>query len=113
MKEITSSDASLTDYKIVGLGGLVVIVLATGPKVQGFKPVEDDGFLRPHMVGFNGMLKCPAEYERDTSTTKFTAISRQVSPSFATRCLCCFMSEKSGVCVVNDYSSDEECIIFQ
>jgi hypothetical protein len=113
MKEMTSSDASLADYKIVGLGGLVVIVLATGPKVQGFKPAEDDRFLRPHIVEFNGMLKCPAEYERDTSTTKFTAISRQVSPSFDTKCLCWFMAKNSGVCVVNDYSSDEERIIFQ
>jgi hypothetical protein len=26
------------------LGGLVVSVLATGPKVRGFKPAEDDGF---------------------------------------------------------------------
>jgi hypothetical protein len=30
----------------VSLGGTVVIVSAIGPKVHGFKPVRDDGFLR-------------------------------------------------------------------
>jgi hypothetical protein len=29
---------------LVALGGVVVSVLATGPKVRGFKPAEDDGF---------------------------------------------------------------------
>jgi hypothetical protein len=28
----------------VGLGGVVVSVLATGPKVAGSNPAEDDGF---------------------------------------------------------------------
>jgi hypothetical protein len=28
------------------LGGLLVIVLATGPKVRGFKPGQGDAFLR-------------------------------------------------------------------
>jgi hypothetical protein len=28
----------------VALGGVVVSVLATGPKVRGFNPAEDDGF---------------------------------------------------------------------
>jgi hypothetical protein len=28
------------------LGGAVVSVLATGPKVRGFEPGQDDGFLR-------------------------------------------------------------------
>jgi hypothetical protein len=28
------------------LGGAVVRVLATGPNVRGFKPSENDGFLR-------------------------------------------------------------------
>jgi hypothetical protein len=29
---------------VVALGGLVVSVLATGPKVAGSNPAEDDGF---------------------------------------------------------------------
>jgi hypothetical protein len=29
---------------LVALGGLVVSVLATGPKVAGSNPAEDDGF---------------------------------------------------------------------
>jgi hypothetical protein len=33
-------------YFFVALGVLVVSVLAIGPKVRGFKPAEDDGFLR-------------------------------------------------------------------
>jgi hypothetical protein len=43
----------------------VVIVLAIRP--------------RSHVIRFYGMLKIPVEYERDTSPTKFTAISRKVS----------------------------------
>jgi hypothetical protein len=31
-------------YYGVALGGLVVSVLATGPKVAGSNPAEDDGF---------------------------------------------------------------------
>jgi hypothetical protein len=31
-------------FCIVALGGLVVSVLATGPKVAGSNPAEDDGF---------------------------------------------------------------------
>jgi hypothetical protein len=53
------------------LGGLVVTVLAIRSKVYGFKLG----------VRFYGMLKNPAEYERDTSQAKFTDISRQVSAS--------------------------------
>jgi hypothetical protein len=30
--------------RIVALGGVVVSVLATGPKVAGSNPAEDDGF---------------------------------------------------------------------
>jgi hypothetical protein len=35
---------SLIGLQIVALGGLVVSVLATGPKVAGSNPAEDDGF---------------------------------------------------------------------
>jgi hypothetical protein len=31
-------------FYFVALGGLVVSVLATGPKVAGSNPAEDDGF---------------------------------------------------------------------
>jgi hypothetical protein len=61
----------------------MVSVLGIGPKVRGFNG-RDDEFLRamqirrtlslgeevncrPHVVRFYGMLKIPAEYERDIS----------------------------------------------
>jgi hypothetical protein len=31
------------DSRFVALGGLVVVVLAIGPKVRRFKPIEDNG----------------------------------------------------------------------
>jgi hypothetical protein len=66
----------------------------------GSNPADDSGLLRA-MKSVGGevkpsapcrnilrrMLKSPAEYERDISSAKFTAISLQVSPCFATRCL--------------------------
>jgi hypothetical protein len=91
----------------------VVIVLAIGPKVRGFKPGRGRWILRainipsisffegkyshrPHVVRFYGMLKNPAEYDRDSSSAKFSAISRQVSPCFDTRCLWWSLPEISG-----------------
>jgi hypothetical protein len=42
----------------VALGGVVVTVFATGPKVRGIKPIRDDGFLRAikirSMTSFRG-----------------------------------------------------------
>jgi len=49
-----------------------------------------------------GMLKIPAEYDRDTSPAKLTDISRQVSPCFATRCLCWYLPESCGGWIRND-----------
>jgi hypothetical protein len=83
------------------------IVHVIGPKVRGFKPADRDGFLRaikirsttsfgvvvsrrPHAVIVYGILKIPAEYDRDTSPAKLRDISRQVPPCFATMCLCWF-----------------------
>jgi hypothetical protein len=40
-----------------------------------------------------GLLKVPAEYDRDISSTKFTDIFRQVSRCFATGCLLLFARE--------------------
>jgi hypothetical protein len=91
----------------------VVIVLATGTKVGDFKPIKSDGFLmaikirsstslvgevsrRPNVIRCYGMLKIPAEYDRDTSLPKLTNISRQISPRFATRYLCCYFPESYG-----------------
>jgi hypothetical protein len=51
---------------IVVLGGLVVIMLSTGPKVHRFKPdlAEDNGFLRAikisSMTSFQGEVKLSA-----------------------------------------------------
>jgi hypothetical protein len=70
-------------------------MLATGPKARGFKPgwgqwtlrainirsmtsFRQEVSLRFHVVRFYGILKNPAEYEKDISSAKFTAISRQV-----------------------------------
>jgi hypothetical protein len=66
----------------------VVFVLSIGPRVHRFKPGRDDGFLRAiqirsttffggevslplHVVRFYGMLKIPADYYRDTMSSKF------------------------------------------
>jgi hypothetical protein len=38
------------------------------------------GEVKPHVGRFYGMLRNPAEYERDISSAKFPDISRQVSP---------------------------------
>jgi hypothetical protein len=43
-----------------------------------------------------GMLKIPAQYDRDTTSAKFNDISRQVSPCFATRRVCCLLLESCG-----------------
>jgi hypothetical protein len=42
------------------------------------------------------MLKIPAEYESNISSTKLTAISRQVSPYVATRYLCLLLPDIYG-----------------
>jgi hypothetical protein len=74
---------------VVGLGVLAVIVLAIGPKVRGFKPVRRQWTFKsdknPYHDFFGGEVKPSApyprilrhvknlaEYERDTSSTKFT-----------------------------------------
>jgi hypothetical protein len=48
---------------IVVLGGLVVIILANGPKIDGFKPARVRWIFKDD-VRVYGMLKIPAEYER-------------------------------------------------
>jgi hypothetical protein len=71
----------------------VVSVLAVVCKVRGFKPAEDDVFLRamnirsapsvsrrPSAVRFYSILIIPAEYDRDTSLANFKDLSR---PSFS------------------------------
>jgi hypothetical protein len=81
----------------------MVSVLAIGPKVRGLNPGRDDGFLEEIKIrgtpSFGGevkpsapyckMLKNLAYHDRDTTSANFKDMSRQVSPSFATRCLCC------------------------
>jgi hypothetical protein len=67
-------------YRKVVLGALVVIVLVIGFKVRSFRPSRMDlramkihsttSFLRAvklsaHVLRFYGMLKNPAEYEKD------------------------------------------------
>jgi hypothetical protein len=66
-----------TYYQNVALGVIIVSVLATGPKVRGFKPGQgrwifkgDNAFLRrgskavkPHVARFY-MLKILAEYDK-------------------------------------------------
>jgi hypothetical protein len=48
------------------------------------------------------MLKNPAEYEREASLAKFTEISCQLSPCFATRHLCWYLPDSSGGLMKND-----------
>jgi hypothetical protein len=91
----------------------VIMVPAIVPKVRGFKPGRRRRILRaikirsttsfggevkspPHIVRLHGMLKMPAEYNRDTSLANLTDISRQVSPCFTTRYLCWYLPESSG-----------------
>jgi hypothetical protein len=71
----------------------MVSVLAIGPTVCGFKPGRGrrifmaikicgtpsfGGQVKPsaHVVRFYGILKIPAEYDRDTTSDKFDDISR-------------------------------------
>jgi hypothetical protein len=75
----------------------VVIVLVIQPKVRGFKPGRGRWILRVIKIrittSFGGEAKLSSQcrmilrhikktvvYERDTSSAKFTAISRLVSP---------------------------------
>jgi hypothetical protein len=77
------------------LGGVMVSVPATGPKVRGFKPGQRDGFLtaikirstpsfggqvkpRPHVVKFHGMLKNSTSTKRDISYTKYIISFAQI-----------------------------------
>jgi hypothetical protein len=69
--------------------------LPLDPRLAGSNQAEDNGFLksvarlpsegkysdRSHAVTFYGMLKILVEHERDTSYSKFAAISLQVSPA--------------------------------
>jgi hypothetical protein len=54
-------EASRPSGYTVGLGGLVVIILAIGSNVRGLKPVEDDRFLRAIKIrsttAFTGEVK--------------------------------------------------------
>jgi hypothetical protein len=83
----------------VGLGDVLVIVIAIGPKVRGFNPgrgrwiFKGDNnpqhtFLRREVKQSSpckiyGMLKNSAECERGGSSAKFTVISIQISSCFA------------------------------
>jgi hypothetical protein len=55
------SQFTVSNHIYVALGGLVVIVVATGPKVRGFKPGRGDGFLRAIKIrstpSFGGEVK--------------------------------------------------------
>jgi hypothetical protein len=46
MEVVSTSETSVSIYWTSLLGGVVVSVLATGPKGRGFKPDRGDGFLR-------------------------------------------------------------------
>jgi hypothetical protein len=72
----------------------VVIVLTIGPKVPWFKPAEDGEFLRAIQIrsttffggevkplALLGMLKIPAEHDRDTSLDNFKDIFLQLPAS--------------------------------
>jgi hypothetical protein len=84
----------------------MVIVLITGPKISRFKPSGErcifkgvkirstssfGGEVKPSAPCRNILrhVKDPFRYDRDTDRQNYAAISRLVSPLFATRCLCC------------------------
>jgi hypothetical protein len=46
IRKVTSSRVRRTKHVVCRLGGVVVSVLDTGPKVCGFEPGQGDGFLR-------------------------------------------------------------------
>jgi hypothetical protein len=79
----------------------MVIVLATGPKVRGFKPAEDDGFLKPKKIrstnSFGGEVNPSDQYRKmiHTDRQNSAATSRSASPRFATRCSAPTRAEKS------------------
>jgi hypothetical protein len=84
---------------IVVLSGLVVSVLATGPKIHRFNPAKDNGFFKgnknqeydflagwggemsAHVIRFYGMLKILVEYDRNTLLVKFKDIFYQLPAS--------------------------------
>jgi hypothetical protein len=88
-------------YTTVVLGGVMVSVLAIGPKVRGSKPGRGQwifngdkirstpsfgGKVKPHVI-FYSMLKSLPTMNKDTSKAKF--ISFGSSSCFATRLLSC------------------------
>jgi hypothetical protein len=87
----------------------MVIMIAIAPKVRGFKPAESDGFLRAIKIrsttsfGEEVRRSTPCRkilrqgknllrHDRDTDRQNSAAVSRSVSPRFATRCVCCNQS---------------------
>jgi hypothetical protein len=98
--------------KYVALGGLVVIVLVTGPNVCGFKPGKRrwifKGDKSPNTTYFGGKVKPPVHCSKILRHVKNPYSmkeiirlqnSRQFSPRFScfeTRCLCWLVPDSSG-----------------
>jgi hypothetical protein len=61
-------------FYFVDLGGLVVSVLATGPKVRGFDPTEVDGFLR--VIKIRSTTSFGEEVKPSVPCRRFTACKR-------------------------------------
>jgi hypothetical protein len=73
-------------FQCVVLGGVMVIVLAIGPKVHGFKP----GLERWNFKGDkNSCYEILRRGVIDTDRKNSVAYSHQNSPRFATWCVCC------------------------
>jgi hypothetical protein len=101
-------NAYLVFIYFVVFGGLVVSVLATGPKVCGFKPGRGRWILRvikfvarlpseekSHVVDLRH-VKEPYEYDR-CSSAKFSGhVSHPRFTCFATRCLLALLTDVSG-----------------
>jgi hypothetical protein len=107
----------------VALGGVMLIVLAIGPKVHGFRHLEERCILKgaknpwhdifrwgvkpsapcrkflqhvedPLTYNRDTDVEDPLTYDRDTDRQNSAAISRPTSPHFATRRLCCYQNRE-------------------
>jgi hypothetical protein len=89
---------------VVALGGLVVSVLTTGPKVRGFKPgrgrrilrvIKSAARRRSHVVDLQH-VKEPYEHDRFLSAKFSGHVSHPRFTCFATRCLLALLTDVPG-----------------
>jgi hypothetical protein len=91
------------DRNVVALGGLVAIELPTGPKVRGFNPGRDDGFLRAIKIrsttSFGGEVKPSVPCRKILRHVKHPCsmkeiLRKQNSRAFIAVSLSCFATKR-------------------